>query len=78
MDLMSDDLESDGETLGALINRYLAETGPSVDFEVHDQGQGTDNRISYDSSMGYLEYDGSGQFIAYLHVTENGLTVRLN
>lgn len=78
VDLMSDDLESDGETLGALMNRYLAETGPSVDFEVHDRGRGTDNRISYERSMGYLEYDGSGQFIAYLHVTENELTVRLN
>lgn len=78
VDLVSTELESDGESLDSLMNRYLAETGPDVTFDVHDRGHGTDNRISYASSTGYLEYDSSGQFIAYLHVTENEVSVRLN
>lgn len=78
VDLVSTELESDGETLDSLMNRHLVEAGPDVTFDVHDRGQGRDNRISYASSTGYLEYDSSGQFIAYLHVTENEVSVRLN
>lgn len=79
VDLMDEDVADDsGEPLGVVINRYLAEVGPNVDFGVHDQGRGSDNRISYETSMGYLEYDGDGQFVAYLHITENTVDVRLS
>lgn len=80
VDLMARDVTADDsdEALGDVINRHLAEVGPTVDFEVHDQGQGSDNRISYQNSTGHLEYDGDGQFIAYLHITENSVNVRLS
>lgn len=77
MDLTAD-AEANGESLDSLMNRHLAAAGPDVTFTVYDRGRGTDNRISYERSWGYLDYESSGQFIAYLHVTENGVAVRFN
>ncbi|WP_122088266.1 DUF7289 family protein [Halalkalicoccus subterraneus] len=72
------DREAEGESLDSLLNRHLAAAGPDVTFAVHDRGRGTDDRISYERSWGSLEYESSGQSIAYLHVTENAVAVRFN
>lgn len=68
-------------TLDDLLGEYLLELGPKVDLKVFDQGQGGgggSDRVDYETSFGYLEYDGSDQFIAYLHITENEVSIRFS
>lgn len=71
----------DTRPLGALLGEYLFELGPDVDLAVFDQGQGSgggSDRVDYDTSLGYLDYDSSDQFVAYLNITESEVAVRIS
>jgi len=69
---------SDTETLDFLINHYLSLLAPNFDLVVAD-GPGGSSRVDEDASTGNFYYDTGGrEYITFLHVTENKITVELN
>lgn len=64
------------EQLGFLVNHYLQLLGPQFDLTVTD-GPGGSSRVDESASSGELSFDtsGGGQFITFLHITENRVTV---
>ncbi|MFB6070812.1 MAG: hypothetical protein ABEJ76_07290 [Halanaeroarchaeum sp.] len=71
---------TDQTTIGNLTNHYIGLFGRSVDLTVKDGngvGGGAAGNINEDVSSGYVEFDGSGKFVTYLHVSENNVTVSL-
>ncbi|WP_280537954.1 hypothetical protein [Halopenitus sp. POP-27] len=76
--------KSDGETLDVeeFIGYYVGELGPTFELEVEyaTGGNGEGNQLEGDSSSLTFAYeaDGSGQYITYLHITENEVTVEFS
>lgn len=78
------DSDTDGQyttlsskSLDFLTNHYLTQLGPEFDLKVSD-GPGGSSRVDEDASYGSLMYDtGGSQYIAFLHITENGIEVTL-
>lgn len=72
------DENTDAEEIGFLVNHYFEILGPSFELKVAD-GPGGSSRVDEDASSGTLEYDqaGGAQFITFLHITENRVTVEL-
>lgn len=66
--------ESSTSELGYVVNHYVGLMGENVDLRVVD-GEGGSGNIDEDSSSGYLITDGSGQYVTYLHISENNVTV---
>ena len=64
------------EELGFVVNHYLQLLGPQFDLTVTD-GPGGSSRVDESASSGELSFDtsGGGQFITFLHITENRVTV---
>jgi flagellin-like protein len=66
----------DETTIGNLTNHYLALMGPDVDLTVSDKSGGT---VNEGASTGQLEQSGgSGQFVTFLHITENRVRIELD
>lgn len=69
-----------GETLFNVTAHYFELMGEEFTLEVNDNpsnGQGSDSTVNEGASFGRIEYPGSSKYIAYLHVTENEVTVEL-
>lgn len=62
----------DTETIDRLVNHYFSELGPGFDLTVDDKDS---NTVTEEKSGGFIMYPGARQFITYLHVTENEVTV---
>ncbi|PSP74053.1 hypothetical protein BRC86_07325 [Halobacteriales archaeon QS_3_64_16] len=62
------------EVIDRLLRHYLALMGPGIDLTVDDKNSDT---ISEDASSGVIRYPISGQYISFLHVTYDGIDVRL-
>lgn len=68
---------ADSAPLGSIVDHYLSLLGPEVALTVSETSP-CGCRIDEDDSFGRLEYTPSGgQYITYLHVTENEVTVEL-
>ncbi|MFC6906298.1 DUF7289 family protein [Halalkalicoccus tibetensis] len=79
--MLEGDASGEERPLGEVVGSELYAAGPNVDLEIYDQGQGGgsgSDRVDYEVAFGYIDYESSGQFIAYLHVTENEVEVRLS
>lgn len=63
----------DQTAIGDLIGHYFALMAPNVELTVEDKSSDT---VNEDASGGTLEYDSSGQFVTFLHVTENEIKVK--
>lgn len=62
----------DTASVDRIVNHYMAEMGPSVDLTVEDKQSDTVNERG---SYGKIEYGASGQFLTYLHISENRVNV---
>ncbi|EJN60264.1 DUF7289 family protein [Halogranum rubrum] len=60
-------------SLETLTNHYFALLGPTFHLTVDDKNSDT---VSEDFSDGVIEYEGSGDFVTYLHVSENRIVVK--
>jgi hypothetical protein len=69
----------DEEELGFLVDHYLQMLGPQFELTVTD-GPGGSSRVDEGDSTGELTFDtsSSGQFITFLHITENRIEVGLD
>lgn len=70
-----DEGDGDTEELGHLVKHYFAMMGPNFDLTVLDKSS---NSVSESNSAGLMDYGGTGQFVTFLHVTENDITVELD
>lgn len=59
--------------LDLVIQHYMSELG-NGDLEISEQN----NALLHESSTGDMEYEGGGQVVTFLHVTENRIEVELN
>ncbi|WP_255150304.1 DUF7289 family protein [Halorarius halobius] len=62
------------EKMDFLVRHYIANFGNEVDLEVYDKN-GNGGSVSEGLSSGNIRYGGSGQYVTYMHVTENEVTV---
>jgi hypothetical protein len=58
--------------LNTTVSHYLARLGPTFALTVDDKNS---DSVSEDVSEGYIRYTGSGDYVTYLHVTENEVVV---
>jgi hypothetical protein len=65
----------DTEAIDRLLNHYFGLMGPDIELTVDDKNS---NTVSEGASTGTVDYDGSGKYVTYLHVSENGITVELH
>jgi len=70
------------DSVGTVVNTYLAEMGPNVDLQVTSKGKndppGKSASTDLDASTVDVEYDSSsGRVLTFLHVTENAVNVTL-
>lgn len=71
----------DSTTLYNVTNHYIGLLGPNVDFVVrdgHDKAPSQGNAagaMNAEESFGHVMVDGNGQYVTYLHVSENNVTV---
>lgn len=65
------------EDMDFLVRHYIANFGSSIDLEVYDKN-GNGGSVSEGQSEGEVQYGGSGQYVTFLHVTENGIEVEFN
>lgn len=75
-----DDETADGsypseESIDRIINHYFSELGPGFDLTVDDKDS---NTVSERLSGGLIEYTGGDEFVTYMHVTENEITVEFD
>lgn len=68
-----------GETkdMAFLVRHYIANFGSSIDLVVYDKN-GNGGSVGEGDSEGEVQYGGSGQYVTYLHVTENEIEVEFN
>lgn len=64
--------EDDTEETGRLFKHYMAQLGPDFDLVVRDK---QNDGVSESSSSGSMTYEGTGQFVTFLHVSENEIDV---
>ena len=67
-------------SIGYVVNHYIGLFGSNVNLEVKDGksgGGGASGGVNEDASTGYLEVDNTGEYVTYLHVSENNVTVTL-
>lgn len=69
-------------SIGYAVNHYVGLMGPNVDLVTKDTeggGGGTNQNsagnVNEDASVGYLEIESTGQYVTYLHLSENNVTV---
>lgn len=70
----------DQTTLGNVTNHYIGLFGPSVDLHVLDNnnnGGGSSGNVDEDISRGYIHYNSTGNYVNFLYVSENNVTVEL-
>ena len=72
----------DTATIGNVTNHYVGLLESNVDLTVMDgpgegSDEGSDGNVNEDASSGYVITDRSGQYVTYLHVSENNVTVDL-
>lgn len=70
----------DNASIGFLVNHYISMFGSNVNLEVEDGnsgGGGASGGVSEDASTGYLEVDDTGEYVTYVHLSENNVTVDL-
>ncbi|SEV96193.1 DUF7289 family protein [Halobacterium jilantaiense] len=70
------------DSVGNIVNTYLAEMGPNVDLEVTSKGKNDPpgNSASTDLAASTVDVDynsSSGRVLTFLHVTENSVNVTL-
>lgn len=70
------------DSVGHVVNTYLAEMGPNVDLEVTSKGKnnppGKSASTDLDASTVDVDYNSSsGRVLTFLHVTENSVNVTL-
>lgn len=73
----STDSTDNTENMAFLVRHYIANFGSSIDLTVYDKN-GKGGSVGEGRSGGEIEYGGSGQYVTYLHVTENGIEVEFN
>ncbi|MFB6109062.1 MAG: hypothetical protein ABEJ82_09545 [Haloplanus sp.] len=61
----------DNEDLALITRHYFAMMGPNFDPTVADANSAG---VGEAASHGYIDYDGSGKVVTYLHVTRNNVT----
>lgn len=61
------------DEMGNIVQYYFNEIG-DMDMETHEQS----NANLGDSSSGHIEYEGGGEVVTFLHVTENEVRVELS
>jgi type II secretory pathway pseudopilin PulG len=66
---------NDEQEVGRLFAHYMALLGPSIDLEVRDS---SNDGISESASSGSINYEGTGQFVTFLHVSENEIEVEFD
>lgn len=66
---------TDTEETGRLFSHYMALLGPDFDLYVEDKGSDT---VSESHSSGTMNYAGTGQFVTFLHVSENDISVEFD
>lgn len=71
-------------TLGNTTNHYVGLMGPNVELVVKDgEGAGGGGQqtsagyVNEDVSTGYISLDSTDQYVTYLHISENNVTVEL-
>lgn len=62
------------EIIDRLLNHYFSELGPGFDLTVDDRSS---NSVTEGQSGGFIMYPGGRQFVTYLHVTENDVSIKL-
>ncbi|MFB6131020.1 MAG: hypothetical protein ABEJ28_09395 [Salinigranum sp.] len=72
--------KNNGEStgIGNLTDHYFAALGPQFELRVKDgpsNGNGNAGAVSERASSGNISYAGSGQYITYLHISENNVSV---
>lgn len=74
----TDFTDGDRTTSGNLVRQYLAGIGPVYEMNVEYPSRGN-NQIDNDASVLTIEYDptGTGEYVTYVHVTENEIRVEL-
>lgn len=70
-----DYVANDIEEGGRLFVHYMAMLGPDIDLVVEDKNSDT---ISESQSSGNIVYEGTGQFVTFLHVSENEIEVEFD
>lgn len=63
------------ENLTFTTRHYFAQMGPGFDLVVAD---GNSAGIGESGSTGYIYYDGNGEVVTYLHITEHNVTAQVN
>lgn len=67
--------KGDKTSIDNVTNHYLALMGPDVELMVEDANG---NTVNEEASTGVFEQSGSGgQFITFLHITENRVSIEL-
>lgn len=71
--------DDDEESMGFLVNHYFSLIAPEFELTVTD-GPGNSQSVDESGSRGELVYDQAegGQFITFLHITENEVEVEVN
>lgn len=57
-----------------IVRHYIANMGNEVDLVVYDKN-GNGGSIGEGRSGGYIQYGGTGQYVTFLHITENEIEV---
>lgn len=60
------------ESIDRIINHYFSELGPGFDLTVDDKDS---NTVSERLSGGLIDYEGGDEFVTYMHITENDISV---
>ena len=66
--------------IGYIVNHYIGLFDSNVNIAVEDgkgNGKGASGGVNEDASTGYLEVANTGEYVTYLHVSENNVTVTL-
>ncbi|MFW5905224.1 MAG: DUF7289 family protein [archaeon] len=70
----------DNASIGYVVNHYISMFGSNVDLEVEDgnsDGGGASGGVNEDASTGHLQVDDTGEYVTYVHLSENNVTVDL-
>lgn len=70
---------TDTESIDFVMAHYFAELGPTFSIQVEDQQSGGGAGVSESSpSSAYIDYEGGGRVVTYLHISENHIEVALD
>lgn len=70
---------TDTENIDFVMAHYFAELGPTFSLQVEDQQSGGGAGVGESSpSSAYIDYQGGGRVVTYLHISENRIGVSLD